>query len=73
MKKLDYYQQTLALRLVRLIETRRLHDEVMSDWAIRLVELCVEAAYRDCIHAGCADHVAPFIASYRKRQHRSAR
>lgn len=68
MKRLSYLQRTLALRLIRLIDQRHLHEAAMSDWAIRMVELCIDAAYRDCIHAGCSDHVMPFMAAYRKRQ-----
>jgi hypothetical protein len=68
--RLSYLQRTLVLRLIRLIEIRRLQEDAMSDWCLRLVELCIDACYRDCIHANCADHVLPFMASYRKRQHR---
>lgn len=68
--RLDYYQNTLALRLVRLIEARRLRADVMSEWVQNMVELCIDATYQDCIEAGCGDYVKPFMLAYRKRQHR---
>ncbi len=68
MKRLNYHQHTLALRLIRLINDRHLFSEAMSDWAISMVEHCIDATYRDCIEAGCADHINPFMATYRRRK-----
>lgn len=73
MKKLSYFQQTLSLRLIRLIEVRRLQEDAMSDWCIRMVELCINSAYLDCLDAGAADHVEVFMVAYRKRQQRRAK
>jgi hypothetical protein len=68
MTRLTYHQRTLALRLIRLINDRHIFEGAMSDWAIGMVERCIDATYRDCIEAGCLDHVDPFMAAYRRRQ-----
>lgn len=68
MRRLNYLQRTLTLRCIRLIDQRHRYEDALSDWALRMVDLCIHSSYMDCLAAGCADHVAPFYAAYQKRQ-----
>jgi len=64
---------TSRLRGMYLLRLRRLiawaeAREVMNDLGLQIVERAIDATYRDCTWAGCADMALRVMAVWRRRQ-----
>ena len=64
---------TSRLRSMYLMRLRRLiawaeAREVMNDLGLQIVERAIDATYRDCTWAGCADMALRVMAVWRRRQ-----
>jgi hypothetical protein len=60
-------------RLSRLTNWRRYGAECFNDTGHRMLELCIDATYRDCITADGTDAARPVMAGYRAWQYAQKR
>lgn len=66
-----HVKATFLGRLQRLIRLRREYTADLNPLGLRLMDRAIDATYRDCIEAGCADAARPIMAAHRSAQWRA--
>lgn len=61
------YRAILLGRLQRMIRLRGEYRDDLNPLGLRLLDRVIDATYRDCIDAGCADAARPIMAVHRKQ------